>query len=398
MTLSGGDPHGARAATGGATVVRTTALAIAVAAASLGAACSTVRQPYSQADHAGARIAGMPYVRAWADDPQLPMLRPSATASLTILTLSGGGAEGAYGAGFLNGWSESGTRPRFSIVTGTSVGALMAPFAFLGPEYDPVLRQIYVDGGMSSLLSVDGLNGLIGSSVFKADPLKRLIEHYADVALIDAIAAESRKGRLLYVVTTNVDAQRAVIWDLTAIAASTSAGRYDLFRRVLMASCALPGIFPPTFIDVETDGKHFAEMHVDGSVTSNVLAVPEALLLAKLPKVAGAHSKLYVVVNGKLEPDFDVVADHTLSIVARSFWTTVKANTRNTLIATWEFTRRNGWDFHATAIERDHPIATASFDFDPAYLRGLFDYGYARGRSGQGWQAGLPRPTATARN
>ena len=132
-------------------------------------------------------------------------------------------------------------------------------------------------------------------------------------------------------------------------------------------------------------------MHVDGSVISNVPAVPEALLLDKLPTRSTAHPKLYIIVNGKLAPDFDVVADGTLSIVARSFWTAVKSNTRNTLIATYEFARRNAWEFRATAIEQEHAIATSSFNFDTAYLRDLFAYGYARGRSGRAWQTTLPR-------
>jgi hypothetical protein len=173
----------------------------------------------------------------------------------------------------------------------------------------------------------------------------------------------------LFVVTANIDAQRAVIWNLTAIAASGHPGRLDLFRRVLIASASIPGIFAPTFIDVETDDKRFAEMHVDGSVISNVPAVPEALLLDKLPRRTTAHPRLYIIVNGKLVPDFDLVADGTLSIVARSFFTTVKANTRNTLIATYEFAQRNDWEFRATAIEHEHVIATSSFNFDTAYLR-----------------------------
>jgi patatin-like phospholipase/acyl hydrolase len=241
------------------------------------------------------------------------------------------------------------------------------------------------------LLRLDGINGIIGSGVFKTEPLKQLIERHADNALLDAIAAEHRKGRLLFVVTANIDAQRAVIWNLTAIAASEHPGRLDLFRRVLIASASIPGIFAPTFIDVETDNKRFAEMHVDGSVISNVPAVPEALLLDKLPRRTTAHPRLYIIVNGKLVPDFDLVADGTLSIVARSFFTTVKANTRNTLIATYEFAQRNDWEFRATAIEHEHLIATSSFNFDTAYLRDLFAYGYARGRSGRAWQTTLPR-------
>ena len=376
------------ASQGGCNCARAAALVVAL----LGAGCSTIRQSYSQADYAEARIAGMPNVRAWADNSRQSLLRLTTSAApLTMLTLSGGGAEGAYGAGFLSGWSDSGSRPRFDIVTGTSVGALMAPFAFLGVDYDPTLKDIFTSGRIESLLRLDGINGVVGSGVFKAEPLRQLVERHADNALLDAIAAEHRKGRLLFVVTANIDAQRAVIWNMTAIAASDHPGRLDLFRRVLIASASIPGVFAPTFIDVETDDKRFAEMHVDGSVISNVPAVPEALLLDKLPTRTAAHPKLYIIVNGKLAPDFDVVADGTLSIVARSFWTTVKANTRNTLIATYEFARRNAWEFRATSIEHERAIATSSFNFDTAYLRDLFAYGYARGRSGRAWQTTLPR-------
>jgi hypothetical protein len=360
--------------------------AIALVIASLLTGCSTTREPYRQGDQAEAQIAGMPDVRAWADNPRRPWLGNQVAKPLSLLTLSGGGAEGAFGAGFLAGWSDSGTRPRFQIVTGTSVGALMAPFAFLGSEYDQTLKEIFTDGEIENLLRMDGINGLIGSGVFKTAPLRQLIERHADEALLDAIAAERSKGRLLFVVTTNIDAQRAVIWDLTAIAASQHSTRLELFRRVLMASVSIPGVFSPTFIDVETNGKHFAEMHVDGAVTSNVLAVPESLLLSKLAKRTTEHAKLYIIINGKLAPDFDLVADATLSIVARSFWTAVKANTRSTMIATYEFARRNAWEFYATAIEQNHVIATTSFNFDASYLRELYSYGYERGRSGRAWQ------------
>jgi hypothetical protein len=139
---------------------------------------------------------------------------------------------------------------------------------------------------IGNLLRVDGINGIVGAGVFKTEPLKQLIEHYTADALLNAIAVEQRKGRFLFVVTTNLDAQRAVIWNMTAIAASKHPARLDLFRRVLIASASIPGMFAPTFIDVESDGKRFAEMHVDGGVISNVLSVPEALLLAKLPNAA----------------------------------------------------------------------------------------------------------------
>src|SRR4051812_8287416 len=243
-----------------ATALAATALVVAL----LGAGCSTIRKSYSQADYAEAQIAGMPHIRAWADNSRQSLLRlASSAAPLNILTLSGGGAEGAYGAGFLSGWSDSGSRPRFDIVTGTSVGALMAPFAFLGTDYDPALKEIFTSGRIETLLRLDGINGVVGSGVFKTEPLRQLVERHADNALLDAIAAEHRKGRLLFVVTANIDAQRAVIWNMTAIASSDHPGRLELFQRVLIASASIPGVFAPTFIEVEANGKRFAEMHVD---------------------------------------------------------------------------------------------------------------------------------------
>jgi hypothetical protein len=355
---------------------------------------SVTRIPYTRVVHAAASIPGIPQARVWGDgDSDWPSLIDSAATHerrVTVLALSGGGAEGAYGAGFLKGWSETGTRPVFTIVTGTSVGALIAPFAFLGTSYDEKLSTIFTSGEMENLLRLDGLNGFLGSGVFKVAPFKQLIARYADEAMIEAIAAEYRKGRRLFVVTANVGAQRSVIWNMGAIAASNEPHRLDLFRTILLASASIPGIFSPVLIEVEADGKPLTEMHVDGGVITNILAVPEALLLSKVRSGGGLKPQLYVIVNGKLAPDFVVVDDRTLPIVARSFWTTVKANTRNTLIAIYDFTRRNAWEFRATAIEATRAIEATEINLDPEYVRGLFEYGFARGRSGQAWQNRVP--------
>ena len=369
------------------------ALIATMAALAMAGCTPLTRIPYTRAAHIDAQVPGVPHARVWGDDAsrwQALFDARQAARPLTVLALSGGGAEGAYGAGFLKGWSETGARPEFSVVTGTSVGALIAPFAFLGPTYDHTLETIFTNGEMENLLRIDGLNGIIGSGVFKSAPLKTLIARYADDAMLDAIAAEHRKGRRLFIVTTNADAQRTVIWNMGGVAASGHPGRLELFHTILAASSAIPGLFAPVMIDVEANGQLFAEMHVDGGVTTNVLAVPEALLLSKLPARGAKKPQLYVIVNGKLAPDFDYVSDTTLSVVARSFWTTVKANTRNTLIATYEFARRNAWEFRATAIDAHREIATTSINFDTEYVRGLFAYGLERGRSGAAWQRVVP--------
>jgi predicted patatin/cPLA2 family phospholipase len=358
-------------------------------------ACASIpRVPIGSLQNA--QVAGIPNARFWGDEvSRAPAVRAASSRPLTILALSGGGAEGAYGAGFLKGWSETGNRPRFDMVTGTSVGSLMAPFAFLGPEYDEVLESFFTSGLAQDLLKIDGVNVLFGAGAFKSEPLKELIARYATPELIDAIAVEHRKGRMLMIATTNLDAQRTTIWNMGAIAASDSPNRVNLFRTVLAASTSIPGVFAPTFIDVEADGGQYSEMHVDGGVTSNVLAVPEGILVAKGLR-APQGSRVYVVVNGKLAPDAALTSNSTIPIVARSFFTTVKANTRNTLIATYEFCRRNGWGFFVTAIDAGRAIETVSINFDTAYMRELFDYGLAKGRSGHGFQTTLDGMRARA--
>jgi predicted patatin/cPLA2 family phospholipase len=350
-------------------------------------ACASIpRVPLGALERA--QVAGIPNARFWGDEAtRAPVVR-AASQPLTILALSGGGAEGAYGAGFLKGWSASGTRPRFDIVTGTSVGSLMAPFAFLGPDYDDVLESFFTSGLAQDLLRLDGVNAIFGAGIFKSEPLKNLIARYATPELLDAIAAEHRKGRMLFIGTTNLDAQRTTIWNMGAIAASNRPERLTLFRTVLAASASIPGVFAPTFIDVEADGGRYSEMHVDGGVTSNVLAVPEGIMVARGLR-APSGSRVYIIVNGKLAPDAALTSNSTIPIVARSFWTTVKANTRNTLIATYEFCRRNGWGFFVTAIDAGHAIETQTINFDTAYMQELFTYGLAKGQSGRGFQTTL---------
>lgn len=340
-------------------------------------------------------IPGIADARIWADDPTglsrtVPfnrgLLEPK---SFDVLALSGGGAEGAFGAGLLVGWTKAGDRPEFSIVSGTSSGALIAPFAFLGASHDAILRDLFTSGVAETLLRFDGLNVIFGSGAFKTEPLKQLIARYVDEAMLRLIAAQHRRGRRLFIVTTNLDAQRTAVWNMGAIAASADPGRLQLFRSVLVASASAPGLFAPAYIQVQAGNARFEEMHVDGAVTSNVLAVPESVLLQKVALTNAVKPKLYIIVNGKITPDFAVVNDGTLSIVSRSFYSTVKANTRNTLIATYNFARRNGWQFRLAAIKPGYLTTSTSFNFDTAYMRGLFDLGFSMARSGDEWQSSL---------
>ena len=358
--------------------------------------CSSLpRASFTREQQDMAGIPGIADARIWADDPAgLSRTAPFSdgqrkSTSIDVLALSGGGAEGAFGAGLLVGWTEAGNRPEFSVVSGTSSGALIAPFAFLGASHDAILRDLFTSGIAQSLLHFDGLNAIFGSGVFKTEPLKLLIAHYVDEDLLHLVAAQHRRGRRLFVVTTNIDAQRTAVWNMGAIAESDYSGRLQLFRDILVASASAPGLFAPAYIQVQAGNAMFQEMHVDGAVTSNVLAVPEAVLLQKVALTNTAKPKLYIIVNGKITPDFAVIGDGTLSIVARSFFSTVKANTRNTLIATYDFARRNGWQFRLAAIQPDYAMTSTTFNFDTEYMRGLFNLGFSMGRTGQQWQTSL---------
>jgi hypothetical protein len=358
--------------------------------------CSSFpRKSFTREQQDVAGIPGIADARIWADDPTgLSRTAPFSDGqrkptSFDVLALSGGGAEGAFGAGLLVGWTQAGNRPEFSVVSGTSSGALIAPFAFLGASHDPILKDLFTSGIAETLLRVDGLNAIFGSGVFKTEPLKLLIAHYVDEDLLHLVAAQHRLGRRLFIVTTNIDAQRTAVWNMGAIAASDYSGRLQLFRDILVASASAPGLFAPAYIEVQAGNARFQEMHVDGAVTSNVLAVPESVLLQKVAFTHAPKPKLYIIVNGKISPDFAVIGDGALSIVARSFFSTVKANTRNTLIATYDFARRNGCQFRLAAIPPDYAMISTTFNFETDYMRRLFNLGFSVGRTGQQWQSSL---------
>ena len=367
-------------------------VALAACAFVLVSCASQTRVSYSPKEQAEAVIPGIPGARLWGDDPTIGKGRPAGAARIlqrqpTVLALSGGGADGAFGAGLLTGWSKRGTRPEFTFVTGASAGALIAPFAFLGPAHDTTLRTVFTSGELANLLQSDGIAGLLGTSVYKTGPLRNLIATYIDADILQAVAREYREGRRLFVVTTNLDAQRTAIWDMGRIAASGDPGALDLFRNVLTASASIPGVFSPTLIEVEAEGKRFLEMHVDGGVTTNLMVVPEAVMVSGTQLFPpNARPRVYIIMNGKLAPNFEVVKASTLPIVRRSIETAVRANTRHALLASYQFGKARNWELNLASVDPDFP-STDSIGFDPVYMGQLFEYAYQRGANGQLWQA-----------
>ena len=372
-------------------------LLAAVLVGAQAAACSSLpRTAYTKAEAETATVPGMVGVRAYADATAAEFVTMTAgpqrkRQAFSYLALSGGGGDGAYGAGVLNGWTASGTRPDFTIVSGVSTGALIAPFAFLGPAYDPYLTEIYTSGVAGSLVQGASLaNVLFGSGLFGDGRLRDLIARYVTPDLLRAVAEEHAKGRRLLVVTTNLDSQRAVIWNMGAIAASGAPNAVSLFTDVLTASASIPAVFPPQLLEVQAEGRAFQEMHVDGSVVTPVFTLPQSFLVRDGRIKSAGKADIFVVINGRLEPEFEVTKNNTLSIVEKSFTTASRARSRATLVATDAFANRNGIGFNLTYIDERAPQTTTARGFDTGYMRSLYQFGYETGRTGQFWHRDVP--------
>ena len=369
-------------------------------AVSLCACAAAPRVPFTAEEQAVAHVAGIPDARFWSDDPP-PGLREDVRAILTrarapspaILALSGGGGAGAFGAGLLVGWSQIGTRPEFTIVSGVSAGALIAPFAFLGSEYDSILQQVLTSSYSSPLSQFNKL-GIFSSGLPNTEALQRLVAQFVDESMIERIAAEHRRGRRLIVLTTNLDAQRSVVWNLGAVAASDRPDRLQIIRSVLVASASIPGVFAPVLIDVEAEGRRFAEMHVDGGVTRNLFVAPDPVLAAGSFLPPRTSGRIYIIVNNKVAPDFQVVENSLLPMVERSVSTLVKANTSSVILASYQFARANRLDFNLAAIDPSYPVSTTE-NFDRAYMLGLFQHGIERAHSNQMWQKTVVGPSSS---
>jgi predicted acylesterase/phospholipase RssA len=301
-----------------------------------------------------------------------------------VLALSGGGAEGAFGAGALVGLARSGALPRFSVVTGVSAGALIAPYAFLGPEWNRELTDAYTSGREEHLLQPRGFGVFFGSSAYRGSPLEHLVEHYLTDALLRAVAREAASGRLLLVATTNVNTGETVVWDLGSIALNGGDLAKTLFRDVLVASASVPGLFPPVIIRIQEHGMQLTEAHVDGTATAPFL-VPAGLIRRSQAHDPSPHpTGVYVIVDGRLSEEPRSVELRLRPILSRSISVGLTHMMRTTLELTATSAERDGAHFEYSAI----PVAygdLASFDFRASTMRPLFEYGYDCAQAGRLW-------------
>jgi len=318
-------------------------------------------------------------------------VKPEDAPPAAFLAISGGGDDGAFGAGLLVGWTAHGDRPMFSVVTGISTGALSAPFAFLGPEYDDALKSVYTETSSDDIVNKEPIKGLLtGDAVTDTTPLKRMIGRYVDDKMIRRIGEEYEKGRLLLIATTNLDQGRSVIWNIGAIAQSRDPRARELIIEVLRASASIPGAFPPVMLDVTVDGKRYEEMHVDGGAVSQVfLYPPQMRLRSVVPARASRKDVAYIVRNGRLFRPEESVKRQTLAIAGQAIATMTASNGMNDLYRIYLTTERDKLDYNLAYLDDEFTVPYKG-PFDRAYMNTLFDFGYRKGAAGYPWRKTPP--------
>jgi len=377
--------------------------------------CASTRHAVPAESLSSARIFGMQDIRAISGIPSdvfkndfIRLLEQEERGSPSfldfkggrlycMLAISGGAANGAYGAGLLNGWSRLGTRPVFQIVTGVSTGAITAPFAFLGSGYDSRLKEIYTRHSTRDVARMRWPRVRIpfSNSVASTRPLELLLERYFDAELLKKIAVEYKKGRRLYVGTTNLDAQRMIIWDMGKIASIGDEQALKLFRKVILASASVPFAFPPVYLQAEVNAKGYDEMHVDGGISKQVFFLHDVLQgLDKALKEKGIdYSKnkyaIYIIKNGYVNPGYKEVRDNLFSIAERTVGAITEAQGIGDLYQLYVFTKDGKRDFNLAYIPETH-ISKAKEFFDQAEMQELFDLGFKEASRGYPWKKTPP--------
>lgn len=373
----------------------------------LAGCASLTRMPISEEEI----VAGAPYgiegVRVWGDglseaEVDAILTRQIARARLvhadslasggeiseTILAFSGGGPDGAFGAGLLAGWTERGDRPEFDVVTGVSTGAIIGLFAFLGPEYDSLLREFYTQYRTEDLIEPALFSALRGAtSLTDASGYEALINQYITDDVVARLAKEAARGRALLIGTTNLDAARPVIWNVTRIAASGHPNSKALIRALVRASSAIPAVFPPAVIPVTTvDGRTVDELHVDGGATAQVMVVSPEFSITKVDDAVGRkiNRELFIVINNSLKKPYKPVELGVLSIAGRAASSLLSGAGSGDIYQIYTLTQRDGVDFNLVSIPDTFDLEPAE-TFDPVYMGALYELGLEYGRSGDQW-------------
>lgn len=368
------------------------------------------KSPIPEEHHEESTVWGFSLIRNWGDhqpvyyglsdnnDAQSVILSRTnqftnwKEKDLSFLALSGGGPHGAYGAGFLSGWTKAGTRPEFQIVTGISTGSLIAPFAFLGSEYDSYIEEFYTTYSTDDLLKRRPVISLAASdAVFKSDGLKGAIDHYFTRDIMLKIEEEYRKGRVLLIGTSDIDALRPVIWNIGRIASFKTEEALELIRKIIYASASIPVAFPPVPIEVESNGHKYQELHVDGGITSQVFLLPAQIDWQMIKESLNLKSdpKLYIICNDRLDPTWQYTTTRLGDIALKSILSMIRTQTLGDLYRLYLQSEQNNYDYHYTYVPESFNEQSKEL-FDTEYMKKLFEVGYQIGLTQSGWQTTPP--------
>jgi predicted acylesterase/phospholipase RssA len=362
-----------------------------LACAILSGCTSIKRLSFSPAAIAQSNRTAFAAIRFSAREPPVSAAATTGGAGVpyTVLALSGGGPDGAYGVGLLAGWSATGRRPVFDVVTGVSTGALMAPFAFLGSASDAHLRELYTGTHISSILKKGSpLRLASGPAIYRSTRLKDLIALNIDDDLLARVAEQHRAGRRLYVATVNIDAQQMLVWDMGAIATRATPEAKALFQQVLLSAVSVPVAFPPQLITPSEPPGALTEAHADATVFAHMYAGAE--LFPAACKAGTRPCTLYVIVHNKTVAEPAIVPFRSSSMIKRSLETVIKANLSTRLLATAQMARAEGVALRLAYL--DVPFEGVSpVDFDLAYMRKVYALGEAAGQRPETWLSAPPK-------
>ncbi|WP_432738108.1 patatin-like phospholipase family protein [Maridesulfovibrio sp. FT414] len=367
------------------------------------AGCGLKRNPLPVALQPVATVPGYEDIRFFGDTTPKHMEKvmqtwaelsrqPGRSTEISFLSLSGGGADGAFGAGFLCGWTKRGDRPVFGLVTGISTGALIAPFAFLGPDYDNFIKVFYTTFSTNDLIRQRSyIDAASGDSVYSTEPLREALKKYVNSEFIARIAEEHRKGRRLLIGTTNLDAMRPVYWDIGAIAQYGTPESDQLIREVILASASVPVAFPPVYFKVMADGKIYDEMHVDGGVSNQVFSYPPSVHLADELEKIGEKRKitLYVIRNDSLMSEGQQVDPYLGGIAARSLAGLIRNQGIGDLYRIYYTAERDRIDFKLAFIPPDYKEESDEI-FSPVYMSKLYSLGFSMALAPDPWHKAPP--------
>ena len=301
--------------------------------------------------------------------------------ALNILSLSGGGQNGAFGAGFLVGWRQSGRRPQFDVVGGVSTGALLATHALLGtPADDATLEEMYTQINKDDIYEDRGIFSLISGADSLKDtaPLRAMLVKYVTAETLKRVAAAYDENRMLFVGTTNIDYGQTWVWNMSLIA---KAGDLELYRKVLLASASFPIVFPP----VEIDGHLF----VDGAARSNLVIPGMAGMEKPNPPLYGPGN-LYLIDNSRVTEPPQALLRALGPIAATTISVMMEQSMQTALTRSYFGTKVLGYSFKMVGIPEDVNIGNDVLAFDPTQMRAAFDAGRALAMQSDPWKSTPP--------